>query len=48
MSTDVPDIEFGVLVGDGFDVEADGGDGGYVLLELEVVQDGCCVRNEVL
>jgi hypothetical protein len=41
LSADVPDIEFGVLVGYGFDVEADGGDGCYVLLELEVVEDGC-------
>lgn len=30
MAADVPDVEFDVLVGYGFDVEADGGDGGYV------------------
>ena len=30
LAADVPDVEFDVLVGDGFDVEADGGDGGDV------------------
>lgn len=37
----VPDVEFHVLVGHGFDVEADGGDGGDVGVELEFVEDGC-------
>ena len=32
LAADVPDIELDVLVGDGFDVEADGGDGGDVLV----------------
>ena len=40
LTTDVPDIELDVLVGDGLDVEADGGDGGDVLAELELVEDG--------
>ena len=33
----IPDIEFGVLVGHGLDVESDGGDRGDVSLELELV-----------
>ena len=41
LAADVPDVEFGVLVCDGLDVEADGRDGGHVLVELELVQDGC-------
>ena len=44
LSTHVPDVEFHVLVGDGFDVEADGGDGGDVGVEFEFVEDcwgGC-------
>lgn len=41
LPADVPDVEFGVLVGDGLDVEADGGDGGDVAFELEFVKDGC-------
>lgn len=40
LTTDVPDIKLDVLVGDGLDVEADGGDGGDVLAELELVEDG--------
>ena len=41
LSTNVPDVEFDVLVGHGFDVEANGRDGGDVLVELEFVEDGC-------
>jgi hypothetical protein len=41
LAADVPDVELGVLVGDGLDVEADRGDGGDVLVELELVEDGC-------
>lgn len=45
MSADVPDVEACVFVGDGFDVEADGGDGvdvgGGAGGELEGVEDGC-------
>jgi hypothetical protein len=37
LAADIPDVELGVLVCDGLDVEADGGDGGYVLVELELV-----------
>lgn len=39
LSTHVPDIELDVLVGNRFDVEADGGDGGDVLVEFELVED---------
>jgi hypothetical protein len=39
LATDIPDVEFGVLVCDGLDVEADGGDRGDVLVELELVED---------
>ena len=34
LSADVPDVELDVFVGDGLDVEADGGDGGDVLIEF--------------
>jgi hypothetical protein len=40
LAADVPDVEFGVLVCDSLDVEADCRDGGYVLVELELVKDG--------
>ena len=40
LAADVPDVEFGVFVCDGLDVEADGGDGGDILVKLELVQDG--------
>jgi hypothetical protein len=39
LATDVPDVEFGVLVCDGLDVEADGRDSGYVLVELKLVKN---------
>ena len=45
LSTNVPDIEFGVLVRNGLHVEANCRDGSHVLLELEVVQDSCCARD---
>ena len=35
----VPDVKLNVLVGDCFDVEADGGDGGDVGVDLELVED---------
>ena len=41
LAADVPDIELCVLVCDGLDVEADGWNGGDVLVELELVEDGC-------
>ena len=39
LAADIPDVELCVLVGNGLDVEADGGDGGDVLVELELVED---------
>jgi hypothetical protein len=41
LSSDVPHIELCVFVRDGLNVEADGRDGGDILLELEVVEDSC-------
>ncbi len=32
LSTDIPHVELDVFIGDGFDVEADGGDRGDVLI----------------
>jgi hypothetical protein len=46
LAADVPDVEFGVLVRDRLDVEADGGDGRHVLVELELVED-CCARVSI-
>jgi hypothetical protein len=40
LAADIPDVELGVLVCDGLDVEADGGNGRDVLVELELVEDG--------
>ena len=39
LASDIPDVEFCVLVSDCLDVEADGGDGRDVLVELELVED---------
>lgn len=39
LTTDIPDVEFRVLERYGLDVEADCGDRGYVLVELELVED---------
>jgi hypothetical protein len=41
LASDIPDVELGVLVCDGLDVEANGGDGCDVLIELELVENGC-------
>ena len=41
LSAYIPDIEFDVFVGDGLDVEADGGDGGDVGVDFELVEN-CC------
>lgn len=41
LTTDVPDVKFDVLVGHALDVEPDGGDGGDILVELQLVQDSC-------
>ena len=35
----IPHIEFDILIGDGLDVEADGGDGRDVGIELQFVED---------
>ena len=40
LASDIPYVELGVLVCDSLDVEADGGDGGDVLVKLEFVEDG--------
>lgn len=40
LTTDIPDIEFDVLVGHALDVESDGGDGGHVLVEFQFIQNG--------
>jgi hypothetical protein len=39
LPTHVPHVELDVLVGYGFDVEADGGDRGDVLVQFELVED---------
>lgn len=41
LPSDIPHVELCVFVCDRLDVEADGGDGGDVLVELEFVEDGC-------
>ena len=41
LTTDIPDVEFGVLVCDCLDVETDGRDCCHVLVQLEFVEDGC-------
>jgi hypothetical protein len=41
LSADIPDVELCVFVRDRLYVEANGGDGGDVLLELEIVEDSC-------
>jgi len=40
LSTDVPDVELGVLVGDCLNVEADCRNGGDILVELQLVKNG--------
>jgi hypothetical protein len=39
LAADIPYVEFGVLVCNRLDVEADRGDRGDVLVELELVKD---------
>ena len=41
LTTHIPDIEFDVLVGHALDVEADGWNRGYVLIEFQFIQNGC-------
>ena len=43
LSSNIPDVELDILVCDSLDVEANCGDGGYGLVELELVED-CCYR----
>lgn len=50
LSSHIPNIEFNVLVGNGLDVESDGGDGGDALVQLQFVEYCCskkiCVRKK--
>lgn len=39
LTSDIPYVELCVLVCNGFDVEADSGDSGHVLVELELVEN---------
>lgn len=39
LTTDIPDIEFDVLVGDALDVEPDSGNSGDVLVKLQFIQN---------
>lgn len=45
LATDIPDVEFDILVGDAFHVEADGRDGGDVLVEFQLVENGCRTKD---
>jgi hypothetical protein len=45
LTTDIPDIEFDVLVGHTLDVESDGGDGGHVLVEFQFIQNGYYISS---
>lgn len=48
LAADIPDVELCVFVRDRLDVEADRGDGGDVLVKLELVEDCCCTSIRVL
>lgn len=48
LTTDIPDIEFDVLVGYALDVESDGGDGCHVLVEFQFIQNGYFVSISLL
>lgn len=48
LTTNIPNIELCVLVCNSLDVEANGRDGGNVLLEFEVVEDSCCNSTDRL
>lgn len=41
LSTDIPNVEFDILVRDCFNIEADGRNGGDILVEFEFVEN-CC------
>jgi len=43
LTANIPHIELCVFVCNSLDVEADGGDGGDVLVKLELVEDCCAV-----
>jgi hypothetical protein len=45
LTTDIPDVELGVLVCDGLDVETDRGDCCDILVQLKFVEDGCLARR---
>ena len=45
LAAHVPDGEADVLVLHGLHVEADGGDGGHNLPQLQLVQDGCLTSS---
>ena len=47
LTADIPDVELGVLVCDGLDVEANGGGCGDVLVKLELVENGCTLVSVV-
>jgi hypothetical protein len=40
LSTDIPHVKLDILVCNSLDVESDSGDGGHVLVQLELVQNG--------
>ena len=40
LSANIPHIEFDIFIRNGLNVEADGRDGGHVLVQLELVEDG--------
>ena len=40
LTTDIPDIEFDILVGHALDVESDCGDSGDILVEFQFIQNG--------
>lgn len=40
LSTHIPNIKLDVLVCNGFDIKADGGNCGNILVKLELVEDG--------
>lgn len=43
LTTNIPNVEFHILVCDGLDVESDGRDSRDILPQLEFVQDRCVV-----
>lgn len=46
LTTDVPNVELDVFVGDGLDVEADGGNCGNRLSQFQFVKD-CCLTSSI-